>query len=121
VREAINQEGLQVEIHAVSDGELAVLFIEKAEKDPDAPSPDAVILDLNLPKVDGFEVLRRIRRSQRFGKLPVMLLSSSASQADRSEGVKLGASYFAKRADYEEFLKIGGAIRSLLEENALLS
>ena len=120
VREAIDQEGLLVEIHAASDGELAVLFIERAEKDPEAPSPDAVILDLNLPKVDGFEVLRRIRASQRFCKLPVILLTSSESLADRSEGVRLGARYFPKRADYGEFLKIGGALRSLLEENALL-
>jgi len=120
VREAITEAGLLLEVHAVSDGEKAILFIERAENDPDAPSPDAVILDINLPKVDGFEVLRRIRRSERFGKLPVMLLSSSESRADRSEGARLGASYFPKRANYQEFLKIGGAIRSLLEDNSLL-
>jgi CheY-like chemotaxis protein len=120
VREAIHQEGLLLDIHAASDGEMAVLFIERAESDPDAPSPDAVILDLNLPKLDGFEVLRRIRASPRFCNLPVMVLTSSESRADRSEGVRLGASYYAKRPDYAEFLKIGGAIRSLLEENALL-
>jgi DNA-binding response OmpR family regulator len=120
VREAIAQEGLVLEIHTASDGEIAVLLIERAENDPEAPSPDAVILDLNLPKVDGFGVLQRIRQSERFCKLPVMVLTSSESRSDRSESLRLGASYFPKRADYAEFMKIGRAIRSLLEENALL-
>ena len=110
MREAIHQEGLALEIHAASDGEMAVLFIERAENDPDAPAPDAVILDLNLPKVDGFEVLRRIRASERFCKLPVMVLTSSDSRSDRSEGLRLGARYFPKRASYEEFSEKSGAL-----------
>ncbi len=120
VREAIRVEGLPLEVYAASDGELAIAFIEKAEKDPNSPSPDAAILDINLPKIDGFEVLRRIRSSKRYSKLPVMILTSSDSPADRNESAKIANGYFRKRPDYDEFLKIGPAMRQLLEQNGLL-
>ncbi len=113
-------EALPLEIHTVSDGERAIAFIERAENDPNAPVPDAVVLDINLPKLDGFEVLRRIRASQRYGTIPVIILTSSDSPSDRSEGAKLADGYFRKQPDYEEFLKIGPAIRQMLEKNGLL-
>jgi len=99
---------------------MAIDFIRKAENDTNAPVLDAVLLDLNLPKVDGFEVLRRIRSSARYKHLPVILLTSSDSMSDRREGARLGAGYFRKRPDYEEFLKVGQAIREFLEQNGLL-
>jgi CheY-like chemotaxis protein len=120
VREAIGAEGLPLEIHSAADGEVAISFIEKAEKDPRGAPLDAVLLDLNLPKIDGFEVLRRIRASERYKDLPVIVLSSSDSVADRSGTAKLGARYFRKRPNYQEFLKIGPAVRQLLEDNGLL-
>ena len=120
MREAIGMEGLPLDIQAATDGEMAIAVIEKSEKDPDAPALDAVVLDLNLPKIDGFEVLRRIRASERYGNLPVIVVTSSDSIADRSGSAQLGASYFRKRPSYDEFLKVGSAIRRLLEENGLL-
>jgi CheY-like chemotaxis protein len=121
MREAIQMEGLDLNIQPALDGEIAIAAIERAEKDPDAAPLDAVLLDLNLPRVDGFEVLRRIRSSQRFHKLPVIVITSSDSPADRREGANLGAAYFRKRPDYDEFLKVGGVIRRFLEEHGLLS
>jgi CheY-like chemotaxis protein len=120
VREAIVLEGLPLEIHFAEDGEIAISFIERAENDPNAPSPDLVLLDINLPRIDGFDVLRRIRASERYGRLPVIVLSSSDSPADQREAARFGASYFRKFRDYSEFLKIGPALRRFLEENALL-
>jgi CheY-like chemotaxis protein len=120
VREAIRVEDLPLEVYTASDGELAISFIENAENDPDAPSPDAALVDINLPKVDGFEVLRRIRASEKYRHLPVIILTSSDSPSDTSEGARMGNGYFRKRPNYDEFLKIGPAIRELLEENGLL-
>ena len=120
VREAIGMEGLQLELHNAVDGEKAIAFVERAEKDPNGAPLDAVLLDLNLPKVDGFDVLRRIRASERLKNVPVIILSSSDSMSDRREGARLGAGYFRKRPDYQEFLKVGQVIRRLLEENGLL-
>src|SRR5579872_1365877 len=61
VREAILQEKLPLEVYVASDGEKAIDFIAKAEESPDEPCPHLLMLDLNLPKRDGFEVLRYVR------------------------------------------------------------
>jgi DNA-binding response OmpR family regulator len=120
VREAIRMENLPLEVHIASDGERALEFLKRSEQDQDAPRPHILLLDLNLPKVDGFEVLRRIRASEKYKHLPVLIITSSDSPADRSESAKLGAGYFRKPPDYEEFLKIGLALKRLLEEHSLL-
>jgi chemotaxis family two-component system response regulator Rcp1 len=120
VREAIRKEDLPVDIFVVSDGEQAIHFIDKAESDPNAPCPQALLLDLNLPKVDGFGVLRRIRASTKCANIPVLIFTSSDSPEDRSESAKLGASYFRKPPAYTEFLRIGVTLKKLLEQNGLL-
>jgi DNA-binding response OmpR family regulator len=120
VREAIRMEKLPLEVHVAPDGERAIEFLAKAERDPDAPVPHLILLDLNLPKVDGFDVLRRIRASEKYQNVPVIVITSSDSPADRSETARLGAGYFRKPPNYEEFLKIGAAMRQFLEEHGLL-
>jgi CheY-like chemotaxis protein len=119
MREAIRMENLPLDVHAVSDGEQAIAFIARAEEEPDAPSPHAMLLDLNLPKIDGFEVLRRIRASEKYGHVPVLVITSSDSPADRQEIQKLGASYFRKPPNYDEFLKLGKFLKRFLEETLL--
>ncbi len=103
-----------------SDGERAIDFIERAEKNPDAPCPHIMLLDLNLPKIEGFEVLRRIRAIDKFKNLPVLIVTSSDSQADRSEAEKLGGRYFRKPVSYDEFVKIGAFLRRFLTDSGLL-
>ena len=120
VREAILAEQLEMDVHIVADGELAIEFIARAATDPDAPAPQVILLDLNLPKLDGFEVLRRVRAIEKFKGIPVIIVTSSDSPGDRSEAAKLGASYFRKPVSYEEFIKIGGVLRRFLSENSLL-
>lgn len=120
MREAIRLENLPLDIFVVSDGEEAMNFIRRAESDPDAPCPQVLLLDLNLPKVDGFEVLRKIRSSEKCRDIPVLIFTSSDSPADRSEGARLGAGYFRKPPVYGEFLKLGGTLKRFLEENGLL-
>lgn len=120
VREAIRMENLPLEVFVASDGERAIDFLVRAENDPNAPGPDVLLLDINLPKVDGLEVLRRIRSRRKFKDTPVLIITSSDSPADRSEAASLGAGYFRKPPNYEEFLKIGPALKRVLEENGLL-
>jgi CheY-like chemotaxis protein len=120
VREAIQMEGLPVSIQPAIDGEMAIAAMEQAANDPAAIPFDAVLLDLNLPRIDGFEVLRRIRASERYRHLPVIVITSSDSLSDRRESARLGAAYFRKRPDYDEFLKVGGVIRRFLEEHGLI-
>jgi chemotaxis family two-component system response regulator Rcp1 len=120
VKEAIRTENLPVEIYIVADGERAIDFIARAEKDPDAPRPQVLLLDLNLPKIEGLEVLRRVRASDKCKDIPVLIVTSSDSPADRSEAAKFGAGYFRKPITYDEFIKIGAVVRDLLEEKGLL-
>ena len=69
--------------------------------------PDLVLLDLNLPKIDGLEVLRRIRANERTGLLPVVILSSSDEQQDRVRAYRLGAnSYVRKPVNFDEFTDV---------------
>jgi DNA-binding response OmpR family regulator len=120
VREAIRMENLPVEVHVAPDGECAVDFIEAAEKDPTAPCPHLVLLDLNLPKVDGLDVLRRIRASQKCKGVPVLVVTSSDSPSDRRGAAQLGAGYFQKPVSYDEFVKVGSVLRALMVEEGLL-
>jgi CheY-like chemotaxis protein len=117
VREVVLAEGLPLEMHVVSDGAQAVAFIARAEEDGNAPCPHFILLDLNLPKVDGWEVLRRIRASEKCKNVPVIIITSSDSPADRSAAASLGAGYFRKPPSYEEFLKLGAVLRQLLKDH----
>ncbi|MGA2578551.1 MAG: response regulator [Bryobacteraceae bacterium] len=120
VREAIKMENLPLEVIIAPDGERAIDLIVTAENDPQAPCPHVLLLDINLPRIDGFDVLRRIRASDKFKNLPVLMVTSSDSPADRSEAARLGARYFRKPVTYDEFLKIGAILRELLEDSGLL-
>jgi two-component system, chemotaxis family, response regulator Rcp1 len=117
VEEAIKAHGVPVEVHAVEDGAEAVAVIQRAETDPDAFFPGIVVLDLNLPKKSGAEVLRLMRQSPRFKTLPVIVLTSSDSVRDRTEVARLGADrYFRKPATYDEFLEVGAVLNEMLAE-----
>lgn len=120
VREAIKIEGLPLEVFIVPDGEQAIDFMAKAGKDPNAPCPHLVLLDLNLPRIDGFEVLRHLRTSETFRDLPVVVITSSDSPADRREAARLGADYFRKPVSYDEFIGIGTFLRQFLGDSGLL-
>jgi DNA-binding response OmpR family regulator len=101
----------------VYDGEKAIRFIENAEKDESAPCPKLLLLDLNLPRKNGIEILERLRRSDKCGNIPVIVVTSSDSQQDRDDAARLGATrYFRKPHDFDEFVKLGEVVRQVLEE-----
>jgi CheY-like chemotaxis protein len=106
---ALKKSDVVSEIVVVRDGVEAVdyLFSEGpfANDEPRA-LPQVVLLDLKLPKLDGLGVLRRIRADNRTSLLPVVILSSSDEETDRTQGYTLGAnSYVRKPVDFEQFLK----------------
>lgn len=119
IRLALQHYGLTCEIYAVPDGEAAVRFIESVEKDQSAPCPALAIFDLNLPRLSGVEILRRVRSSERWRTIPVIVASSSQSLHDRTHAIQLGASaYFPKPSDLQQFMKIGALVGDLLANSA---
>lgn len=119
MKEAIRLEKLPVEISLLADGEKALAFILKAA-DNDDMAPDAFMLDLNLPRIDGMHILERLRSMERFRETPVVVVTSSDSPEDRKKVMACHAKYFRKPASYDEFVKIGAFLRRMLEESGLL-
>ena len=111
---ALKKSHIGNEIFVVRDGAEALDFLFcagiYAERDPHN-MPHMILLDLKLPKVDGLEVLRRIRADERTRLLPVVILTSSNEEQDLLEGYKKGAnSYIRKPVDFNQFAE---AIRQL--------
>jgi CheY-like chemotaxis protein len=111
LREALSQHPAQVELVVVVDGEEALDYIDKRGRFSDAPKPDLFVLDLNLPKSDGNDVLRRIREKPELNSIPVVVLTSSDSPRDRNVAASLGAaSFLTKPSDLDQFLALGGKL-----------
>ncbi|TWU11700.1 Response regulator rcp1 [Symmachiella macrocystis] len=94
-------------VEHVTDGEATLDYLlHRCEfrNAPDYPLPDAVLLDLNLPKIDGLNVLKSIRETDRLRRLPVIILSTSNATTDVTRAYELGAnSYLVKPTDFEQF------------------
>ena len=117
MREALTAANVAAELYVVSDGENAFRFIDATDADDEASCPTLIILDLNLPKKTGLEVLQYVRRSKKCTNAPVLIVTSSDSQTDRQAATKLGANgYFRKPSGYEAYLKIGEIVRDLLAD-----
>src|SRR5713226_6252671 len=111
---ALNKNSIRNEIIVAHDGVEALdyLFGEGSYAGRNTNSvPDVILLDLKLPKLDGLDVLRRIRADERTRLLPVVILTSSIEDQDRINGYGLGAnSYVRKPVDFNEFME---AVRQL--------
>lgn len=81
-----------------------------------AEPPDAIMVDLNLPRVDGFELLGAVRRDRRYASVPVAVLTSSRAERDRQQCLEMGANAFiTKPSKLDDFLqKVGSEMRRLL-------
>jgi CheY-like chemotaxis protein len=115
IRAAIAAAKIDATLHVVNDGHRAVQFTEAVDANVEAPRPDLVLLDLNLPKKDGAEVLRHLRNSRSWKDVRVLIGSSSDSAREREAVESLGfVGYFRKPSAYTEFLKLGPLVGDLL-------
>jgi two-component system, response regulator len=98
---ALRRNGIRSRVEVARDGAAALEYLQG-----DATLPTVVLLDLNLPRISGLEVLERLRAHPRTRLLPVVILTSSREQADLARGYSLGAnSYVQKPVDYDAFLE----------------
>lgn len=102
---AFKKSNMTNEIVVARDGEQALSYLFDKERLNSKELPSVVLLDLNLPKIDGLEVLREIRSNPSTKRLPVVILTSSKHEEDLIEGYNLGAnSYVRKPVDFNEFV-----------------
>lgn len=115
IEEALRESGIDCDLTVVGDGEEAMGLFRTIDADPNRPSPNLVLLDLNLPKRSGHEILGGIRRSTRCPTIPVIVVTSSQAESDIAKASRLGiAAYFRKPASLAEFMKLGALVRNWL-------
>lgn len=111
-KEAFEEINFTENLSVVTDGEAALDFLYKQGRYENVPTPDLIILDLNIPRVDGRELLAKIKRDDKLKKIPVIVLSTSKSDRDIKTCYELQANcYLIKPVDFEEFLEIVTYIR----------
>ncbi len=109
--ETLRDAKVMVNLHVVGDGVEAMAFLRKESKHANAPRPDLVLLDLNLPKKDGREVLAEMKQDPDLRRIPVVILTISNGQEDILKSYNLHANaYVTKPLNLEQFSKIVKAI-----------
>jgi DNA-binding response OmpR family regulator len=108
---------VDADIYVASDGQAAIVFIDSINAGEDTPCPDLVLLDMNLPKKNGNDVLKHLRSSNRCAQTLVLIVSSSHTPRDRAAIADYEVSgYFRKPSEYAEFMKLGPIVKRLLDD-----
>ena len=120
IQQVLEENGIHHELRVASDGSEALSLLCPKGLLPLPDKPGLILLDLNLPKHDGMEILECIRQNHSLAAVPVIVLTSSDSPKDRSTALELGATkYLRKPSSLHEFIAIGGVIKALLPEYSL--
>jgi CheY-like chemotaxis protein len=112
-QEAFRDAKVHINLHVASDGAKAMAFLKRDGEYANVPRPDLILLDLNLPRKDGREVLEEIKESPTLKSIPVVILTTSASEADILQSYRLHANcYITKPVDLAGFLEVVKSIDS---------
>jgi CheY-like chemotaxis protein len=111
-QEAIREAKIRNRLNVVTDGEEAVAYVRRQGNFADQPRPDLILLDLNLPKKDGREVLKDLKSDPDLHRIPVVVLTSSAAEQDILSTYDLYANaYVTKPVDLEQFMHVVTSIQ----------
>ncbi|WP_370505048.1 response regulator [Cellulomonas sp. ICMP 17802] len=106
-REAFEDNKLRNRLSVVSDGVSALDFLRKEGEHVDAPTPDLILLDLNLPRMDGREVLQALKADAALRSIPVVVLTTSEAEEDVVRSYSLHANaYVTKPVDFDRFIEV---------------
>ncbi|RCV52312.1 response regulator [Marinitenerispora sediminis] len=120
-REAFEEREAGGRLHVVPDGIEALRFLRREGEYADAPRPHLVLLDLNLPRKDGREVLAEVKRDEELAHIPVVVLTTSESEEDVMGSYRLHANaYVAKPVDFDQFVRVVRRIDDFFETVARL-
>jgi two-component system, chemotaxis family, response regulator Rcp1 len=105
--EAFKEAKVKNDLHVVKDGVEAMAFLRREGKYADAPRPDVILLDLNLPRKDGRQVLKEIKNDASLKLIPVVVLTTSRSEEDVIQAYTQHANcYIAKPVDFDQFMHV---------------
>jgi CheY-like chemotaxis protein len=105
--EVIKENKIVNNLHHVSDGVEAMAFLRKQGQYFDVPQPDLILLDLNMPKMDGREVLENMKQDAQFRRIPVVVLTTSQADEDIFRSYDLHANcYICKPVDLDQFIEV---------------
>ncbi len=106
-KEAFEYHKIRNRLHVVNDGEQALQFLRREGEYADAPRPGLILLDLNLPRRDGREVLAELKDDAELGMIPVVVLTTSEAEEDIVRSYSLHASaYITKPVDFDRFIEV---------------
>ena len=112
-RIALEDSKISIHLNVVEDGVEAMAFLRKQDKYVKAAHPDIVLLDLNLPRKDGREVLAEIKADENLRRIPVVILTTSQAEEDILKAYNLSANcYITKPVDFDQFVKIVQSIEN---------
>ena len=112
-REAFKEGKVNNNLNVVKDGVEAMAFLRQENKYADAPRPDVILLDLNLPRKDGREVLAEIKQDPNLKRIPVVILTTSQAEQDILKTYNLYANcYITKPVDLEQFITVVRSIKT---------
>ena len=107
IQEAFEDNKVRNRLHCVSDGVDALRFLRRQDEFADAPRPDLILLDLNLPRKDGREVLAEVKTDERLQQIPVVVLTTSKHEEVELRSNKLHANaYVTKPVDFDRFIEV---------------
>jgi chemotaxis family two-component system response regulator Rcp1 len=119
IQEALREHKIRAELEVINDGETAYSYWDRYAGVSAAPCPDLILLDINLPRRSGLEILERIRDTPLCAKVNVLIVSSSANARDVEEAKRLGIrGYFRKPTHLEAFLELGALRKSIPSGNS---
>ncbi len=105
--EALKESRITNNLHIVNDGVEAIDFLMKNGEYVNSPTPDLILLDLNLPKINGFEVLKKIKEDDLLKVIPVVVLTTSQSERDILQSYQLHVNCFvSKPIEFDEFFNV---------------
>jgi len=120
-QEALKQTNESCRVHVVNDGVEAMEFLRRQGSHVNAPRPDLILLDLNMPRKDGREVLLEIKNDEKLKSIPVLVLTSSSADQDIHKAYSLHANcYITKPADFARFKAVINAIQGFWFGNVTL-
>jgi CheY-like chemotaxis protein len=111
---ALNEVLPDSRVYMVEDGEQALGYLNEIKECPNTIPPDLIVLDLNMPRLDGFSVLLYLKAMPEYQSTPVIVLTTSSRQNDINRAYQLGAiKYFSKPSKWEDYITLGSSIATI--------